>query len=50
MFGLWLCINPLIRWGAGRDPTITLGWLLWPGVWFGLKRVWAGVRWLWSGG
>jgi lysophospholipase L1-like esterase len=50
MFGLWLCINPLIRWGAGHDPTITLGWLLWPGLWFGLRRVWAGVRWLWSGG
>jgi lysophospholipase L1-like esterase len=49
MFGLWLCINPMLRWAATKTPPVTLASILWPGLRDAASRVWGWMQWLWNG-
>lgn len=49
MFGLWLCINPLLRWGGSRTPPVSVAWVVWPGLRNAGTKMRSWFRWL-SGG
>jgi len=49
MFGLWLCINPMLRWGGSRTPPVSVAWLLWPGARYVGEKAWGAVQWLRGG-
>jgi lysophospholipase L1-like esterase len=49
MFGLWLCINPMLRWAATKTPPVTLASIVWPGLHDAASRAWGWMQWLWHG-